>query len=31
MSLLKEGVSFIRQLPDLSQSIFTIIMPWRQE
>jgi hypothetical protein len=31
MSLLKEGVSTVRILPDLTLSIFTIIMPWRQE
>ena len=31
MSLMKEGVSTVRYLPDFTQSIFTIIMPWRQE
>lgn len=30
-SLLKEGVSTLRYLADQSQSIFQIVMPWRQE
>ena len=31
MSLLKDGVSTVRYLPDGNHSIFTIVMPWRQE
>ena len=31
LSLLKEGVSTVRYLADASQSIFQIVMPWRQE
>ena len=30
-SLMKEGVSTLRYLPDSSCSIFKIIMPWRDE